>query len=737
MLYSLGLIMARYRWTILTIWTISLIVALFLAPMAQSNLKAGFGESDVESRRGLEIMEEYLGFPEATLTILFSTNNPNLVAQDPLFKFELEKSIEILKGYPDVTRIITPYDGGTPAMISPNGKSAYAIVLLNTSIDESMDKFYQLRDMVKSSELEVLFTGGIAIFADLNKAIAVDLRRAETIALPIVLVVLVVVYGSLIAACLPIVIGGLSIAFTLAMVYGLSQITDVSIFVLNIASFLGLGIAIDYSLLVVNRFREELQYHPKNVALGITMSTAGKALLFSGLTTILGLSGLLFFDFMALRSIGIGGIFVVALSLLQVLTLLPALLHILGSRVNALAITKIRPENDRHWASIAKVVMRYPIFVIVPVMLILVILGIPFLRVQIGAPWASILPENAEARIGWEKINQEFGVGEMAPILVVVSNTTSFLGNPEAIGKLYDYVEQINSDPRVHRLESIVSLRHQAKKKDYQFLYSTPNGTLAFIENNPLSSLLAENITLIRVFEKNSPLSPSSKDLVRKIRGISTNYQFDTYVTGVTADVMDSVDEMYKDFPAIIAYVMVTTYIALFFLFRSIILPLKAITMNAMSIFASYGALVFIFQDGHFHKLLGFTPQGNIEATIPILMFCIVFGLSMDYEVFLLSRVKEFYDRTKKNSDSVAAGLGKTGRVITSAALIMALVSGSFATGEIVFVKALGIGTAIAILIDATVVRVLLVPSLMCLLGDWNWWSPKFLNGKNVKAARE
>ena len=698
--------------------------------MAQSNLKAGFGEIDVESRRGLEIMEKKLGFPESSLTIFFSSQDPNLSAKDNKFAAELQKSITPLTQSPYVSRVMTPYDGGTESMISPDEKSAYVVVFLNTSIDESMDKFDELKNLIAPSKLEVLVTGGIAIFADLNRAIASDLRRAELIALPIVLIALVLVYSSVVAAGLPIAIGGLSIVFTLAMVFGLSQITDVSIFVLNIASFLGLGIAIDYSLLVVNRFREELKQYPKEIALGLTMSTAGKALLFSGLTTALGLSGLLFFDFMALRSIGIGGIFVVILSLLQVFTLLPAVLYFLGGRINSLPITKLRPENDQIWTTFARFVMRYPILIMVPVITILVLLGIPFLRVQIGAPWASILPENAEARIGWEKLNQEFGEGEMAPILIVVSSPTSFLGNPESIGRLYDYVETIDSDSRVNRVDSIVTLRPQATRADYQFLYSDPLRIQALGEENSLSNLLAGDTTLIRVFEENPPLSSSSKRLVEDIRLLSPEFPFNTYVTGVTADIMDSVDEMYKDFPKIILYVMVSTYIALFFLFRSVVLPIKAIAMNGMSIFASYGALVFIFQDGNFHNYLDFVPQGNIEATIPILMFCVIFGLSMDYEVFLLTRVKEFYDSTRSNSRSVEYGLARTGRVITSAALILALVSAAFATGEIVFVKALGIGTALAILIDATVVRILLVPSIMYLLGDWNWWCPRFISRK-------
>ena len=243
----------------MALWVSAFISALFIAPNAQSNLKAGFGEIDVESRRGLEIMEKKLGFPESSLTIFFSSQDPNLSATHDKFASELQESIAPLIQSPYVSRVITPYDGRTEAMISPDGKSAYVVVFLNTSIDESMDKFDELKSLISPSNLDTLVTGGIAIFADLNRAIATDLRRAELIAFPLVLIALVLVYSSVVAAGLPIVIGGLSIVFTLAMVFALSQVTDVSIFVLNIASFLGLGIAIDYSLLVVNRFREELQ----------------------------------------------------------------------------------------------------------------------------------------------------------------------------------------------------------------------------------------------------------------------------------------------------------------------------------------------------------------------------------------------------------------------------------------------------------------------------------------------
>ena len=727
MLYSLGVQMVRFRWLVMAVWAIAFLLALGLAPRAISNLSGGFGRADTESRRALDLLESKLGEQESAVTVVFS--HDELTADHPDYQRAVEATLAPILARPDVVEVITAYNAPRPGFVSDDGRTSYAVILLSSTIDEALDLYPDLRKELRTPPgFRMWGTGGIAIFSDLNHASERDLQRAETITFPLVLVALALVFGTLVAVGLPIAMAGLSVTMTLALVFLLSQVMDVSIFVLNIASFLGIGMAIDYSLLMVNRFREELPNRPTEEAVGVTLATAGRAILFSGFTSVVGLSGLLLFPFMALRSMGIGGVSVILLSMLLAITLVPAILGALGQRINALSLVRVLPAPRGVWHRLAWGVMRHPILVAVPVMAALLFLGTPFLDARIGAPWASVLPEDAEARLGWEVVERELSPGELSPVAIAVQAPGSVLA-PNAIAILYEYTRRLEAKPGVRLVESIVTLETDPplSLEQYQAMYSAPERIPSPEHRERLADLASQDVTVIRVFTDFPTLSDKDKAFVRELRAEGIGAGFTTLVTGATADLMDANDTMYRYFPWVILYVVVTIYLVLLVLFRSVILPLKAVVMNAMSIFAAYGALVFIFQQGHFGSLLGFTAEGSLETTTPIILFCILFGLSMDYEVFLLSRIKEIYDETGDNTESVAMGLERTGRIITSAALILVLVAGAFATSEIIVIKAFGVGVAIAILLDATVVRALLVPALMRLLGDWNWWAPPFL----------
>jgi RND superfamily putative drug exporter len=498
-----------------------------------------------------------------------------------------------------------------------------------------------------------------------------------------------------------------------------------SVFTLNLASLLGLGIAIDYALVMVSRFREEIASLPIEEAVARTMATAGRAILFSAATSALGLSGLMLFELMMLRSLGLGGIVVILVSMLVALTLLPAVMAVAGKRINSLSIIPMRKSQTRPWHRLAGWVMRYPLVVSVPLIIFLVFLGTPTLGIKIGAPWTSHLPPTAHTREGWDVAAQELGKGELSPMLVVVRSPDKLLTS-QNIGALYDLAHEIEADGRVQRVESVVTFDPRMTKAQYQLALSNPTLLPLDIQAR-LKKAASEHSTVLQVFSKYDPASDESRALMRNIRTIEHAGDFGIYVGGSTAGLADYIDVMYGDFPWVVLYVLGTIYIALLLLFRSLVIPLKAVIMNAMSIFASYGALVFIFQQGHFQELLGFQATGYLEPTIPIILFCIVFGLSMDYELFLLTRVKEIYDSSHDNTHSVGEGLERTGSIITSAALILVLVAASFASGQVVLIKALGIGVAIAVFLDATVVRALLVPALMRIMGDWNWWAPRWL----------
>jgi RND superfamily putative drug exporter len=489
---------------------------------------------------------------------------------------------------------------------------------------------------------------------------------------------------------------------------------------------LGLGLGIDYSLFMVSRFRDELAEHGVPDALGVAMATAGKAVLFSGLTVFIGLLGLTTFTFNTMRSLGIAGSIVVALAMLASLTLLPAILAVAGPRINALSIMRARSERPGFWHAVAQRVMQRSGLVFVGVLSLLVMLGSPFLHVKFGAPDASILPKDVQSRQGFDRLNTAFGEGEIAPILIAVQSPDSIF-TPARLTVLNDFVARISADSRVERVDSIVSLDPRLTFEQHKLIYSDPTRIADPYARALAADTTRERFTLIRVVSTASQTSDLSKSLVKAIRNTPIGGDLSFKVAGGTAGVIDYSEGLYSEFPRALGFIVVATYIVLLMLFRSVILPLKALVMNTLSILASYGALVVVFQDGNLSGLLGFERLGFIEASLPIIMFCVLFGLSMDYEVFLLSRVKEAYDGGMDNAHSVAVGLERSGRLITSAAAIVVLVSSSFIAADIILIKALGLGTAVAVLLDATVVRGLLVPATMQLLGDWNWWAPKFV----------
>ncbi len=495
---------------------------------------------------------------------------------------------------------------------------------------------------------------------------------------------------------------------------------------------------------MVNRFREELA-HGRSVeeAVAITVATAGRAVAFSGFTVSIGLVGLIFFRINMLRSVGMGGVLVVLLAVLAATTLLPAVLAILGTRVNAFpvripqlwkrkqtpAVSGIATHQDSadlhqgFWYRLSHFVMRYPVRILLPVLFLLIALGLPFLGVRFSAPDASILPANVPSRAAFDLLAKRFNNSETTPILLAVQTQGNVL-TADNVRKLYAYVQRIESDPRVARVDSIVSADPRFTLAQYELLYTHPQliadpYLLAFVKSS-----VAGNTTLISVISKYSMLDQNSQALVQTIRNTHPGGGITVLVDGGTAADIDYVNSLYTDFPKAVLIVAITTYIVLLLFFRSLVLPLKAILMNTLSILASYGALVLIFQQGFLHQLLGFTPLGFVEASSPILLFCALFGLSMDYEVFLLSRVQEAFWQTGDNTRSVALGLERSGGIITSAAVIVIVVSACFATADLIIVKALGLGMALAVALNASLVRGLLVPATMRLLGNLNWWLP-------------
>jgi RND superfamily putative drug exporter len=540
-----------------------------------------------------------------------------------------------------------------------------------------------------------------------------------------VLVLLVLLFGSVVAAALPLVVGLLGVAAGMAVAGILARFMPVSAYAANVVSMIGIGVAIDYSLFVVSRYREELLVHPPAQALARTMATAGRTVIFSGMAVGIGLLGMILLRMGSVSTIGIAGTVVVGFAVLYSLTLLPALLAILGPRVNALSLWRRPPRlgAESVWHRVAAAAMARPWHVLVPVALILIILGLPFRHIHLGTPDNSTLPDDAASRRGEELLSREFP--ELAPTSMVV-----VVRYPDAAGLTPARVEQLHAlsrwlakQPGVSRVDSVVDLDPRISLQEYKMMATAPRDMLPPPMREAFEQMTGPRLTLLVVQTKLRVDSHEARKLVTTIRRSHPPVAAELLVTGRTAYDLDFANLVWTVAPGAVAFVLAATFIALFLLLGSVLLPLKAVIMNCLSVTASYGALVWIFQDGHFKDWLGFTPA-PIEPVIPLIMFCVLFGLSMDYEVLLLSRTHEEFERTRDNDRAVIASLAATGRLITGAALIMATVFFGFGVARAVMVKEMGIGMGIAIVMDATVIRALLVPATMRLLGDWNWWAP-------------
>ncbi len=695
----------------------------------------GFILDDLESARAKAVLEDGLGAPPSALVVVFSSDD--LVAGTPGFELAAAAAMRDVASAPHVAGVVSHLL--QPRQVSADGHTAYDIVLLDLAPDASPEAVPILRERLREAPgLRVELAGGPAFYGDVQAVSERDLQRSELISLPLAALALLLVFGSVVAAGLPLVVGGTSVVVALAAIFVVASLTPMSIFVLNLATLLGLGLGVDYSLLMTSRFREELAKRPTDApdrvedAVRITVATAGRAVFFSGLTVLLGLLGLVLFEFMILRSVGIAGAIVVGLAVAAALTLLPALLTLIGPRLDRFAVRRVAvaPGNDGPWARLARRVMRRPFAVLVPTLAVLVVLGSPFAHVRFNAPDSSILPAHVPSRQAFDRLRTEFGEGEFAPITLAI-RTDGDATTPENVARLYDYSRRLGTDPRVGRVESLVDVDPRMTLAQYQLLYGDPNGPRDRFVATGLAATTRRDLTAFTIFTPFGPNREEGRSLVADLRAMAGPLSPPAGVTvlvgGGAADVTDVVDRVAADFPRTAAFIVVTTYLVLFVLLRSVVLPAKALIMNSLSLTASFGALVWIFQDGNLSALLGFQPLGFVETTLPVILFCVLFGLSMDYEVFLLSRMKEAWDRTGDNAEAVARGLERSGRIVTSAALIVVVVAGSFAFADIVLIKALGLGVAIAVALDATVVRALLVPATMRLLGRWNWWMPATL----------
>ena len=662
------------------------------------------------------------------MTLLFSS--PTLHATDDAFRSELHQALVPLQFDTRISSIETPYT--VPAsdesnLISRDGHTALVAVEFKDSSATAQRYYRKVIAEMQPSALHVVATGEVPLNDAFNSTLDSDLQRAELVALPVTLLMLVLIFAAVVAAALPLGVGLLAIVGGVGGTLFLARFTDVSQYALNVVTLIGLAVAIDYSLFIVNRFRDELALGAtREDAIATTMSTAGRAITFSGVTVAIGLSAMLFYQGTFMASMGAAGGIVVAIAVVYGLTFLPALLSVLGLRVDRWRLPFLRrraPDDAGAWHAMALWVMKRPAVVLVPALALLVLAGTPFLQLRLANADVDQLPPSDTARQGFDTIIKDFPGRDQTSITAVVYYPGSSPLTSDHVGAVYDLSRRLQAMPNVLRVDSIVNLDPSISRDQYQALYSGPASQLPPTLQQALVFGAGSHLVVLNVVTNKAAGSDEARDIVRAIRGQRVPGG-QVLATGETAFDLDVIDFVLKRTPLAVGVVIAITYVVLFLLTGSVVLPLKAVITNMFSISASFGALVFLFQQGHLSSWLGFTPQ-SIDPSIPVILFSIVFGMSMDYEVLLISRIQEEYRRTGDNQRGVALGLEKSGRLITGAAAIMCVVFIAFGLADVLIIKSIGIGLAIAIAIDATIVRILIVPSVMRILGRANWWAPR------------
>jgi RND superfamily putative drug exporter len=719
MLTRLGRFVVHRRRSVLAGTVLFLVAAALLGGgVADSLTSGGFDDPDSESNRAAELLEEELGTSDPNLVLLVTARNGDV--DDPEVAaagVALADEVAAEAGVGDVVSYWT-LPGATP-LRSTDGSQALVLAVIEGDDDVVDDAVGELSETyTRENDVVTVEVGGQAeVFRQVGGQVESDLLRAEMIAIPITLILLIFVFRGVVAASLPLAVGVLAVLGTFVVLSGIAAVTDVSIYSLNLTTAMGLGLAIDYSLFIVSRFREELRRGlATEDAVVRTIETAGRTILFSAVTVAIALAALVIFPLVFLRSFAYAGVAVSLVAAAGAIVSLPALLAVLGPRVNALPLWRRpeKPDGEGVWHRIATFVMRRPIPVATIVVAFLVVLGIPFLHVQFGLPDDRVLPENLSSREVSDDIRRNFDSDEAAALQVVAADASDATGDDVAV-----YAAELSELDGAARVDAATG--------------SYIDGEAIPVDPELSARFAGDGATWLSVVPEVEPVSDDGEQLAQDVR--DADAPFEVVVGGRSAELVDSKASLFGRMPLALAWIGLATFVLLFLMFGSVVVPLKALVINILSLSATFGAMVWIFQDGHLSRVLDFTPTGSLAAVMPILMFCVAFGLSMDYEVFLLSRIKEEHDRTGDNTASVALGLERTGRIVTAAALLISVVFLAFATSGVMFIKLFGLGLAVAVLMDAFVIRATLVPAFMRLAGELNWWAPKWMRRIYVRVG--
>ena len=708
---SLARTCARRPWVTIGVW----VAAMALAAVLIVNFLGDALVTDVEptnnpeSSAALELMDERLGVVEdEALDEMLIVRSGTLTVDEPEFRNHVELIYNDLMalGQDYVLGGVTYYITQDPSMVSPDRHSTYIAFNMPMDADEKIDEIYALGDRYATGSFEIFHTGSAAFMADSMKLGEESMATGETIGITAAIVILAIVFGAIAAAILPIILGIVSIVVALGITALVGQTMDLTFMITNMITMMGLAVGIDYSLFVLTRFREERSRGlDKMDAIGAAGSTASRAVFFSGLTVVLALSGLVIFPLSIFISMGIGCILVVLAAITASLTLLPAMLGLLGDKVNAIRIPFIQRRKSAQtyesatglWAGITRLVTRVPVLSLVAVVAVLLLAATPFFDKNSGMSGISGVPDYLRSKQGYQVLQEEFHIGMDTPTVIVIDGDVTSPGVQAGIADLQSRLE------------------------------TSPAFAASFVVPYPDKSM-----AVIYAAASGDSMSLQSMDAVSELRVEHIPQSFEgspvrVMVTGDTAFMVDFNETTNTYTPFIFAYVLALSFVILIMAFRSIVISTTAIIMNMLSVGAAYGLIVLVFQKGIGADLFGFMQVEVIETWLPLFLFALLFGLSMDYHVFLLSRVRERYMQIGNNTEAVSFGLRSTGRLITGAALIMVAVFGGFALGDLVMMQQMGFGLAVAIFLDATLVRCVLVPATMKLLGRHNWYLPKWL----------
>jgi len=732
---------SRRHWWFLGAWLVVLAAGVVGASQVEHSLQVGgFSLPGTDFNTASQLLADDLDI-SSDKSALVVFHSDNLLVSDAAFHAAVDQALGNLQNEPSVRKIDSFYSTGIPDFVSPNNHTTYALVTLQGSENELEEGTPHLRDVVRSNDVDVYLIGNAAVNYDIEKASAADLVRVERFTLPIIFILLVLVFGSLVAAGVPVLLGAVSVVTSLATLYVVTQITDVSIFALNTASMIGLGLAIDFSLIMVSRFREELRSNDVEAALDHTMQTAGRSITFSGITLMLTMAVLTLFPIMVIRSIALAIVIVAAVSVISGLLLLPAVLALIGTHINSLDLRRHIPflNRDREgmWRRWGLRVMGRPWFSLIVGLTIMGLAALPAIWLHRSGVTVETLPKSAESRVAFELVQREFGDGEPTPLLIVVHTPQEDgIWTKDVLDGIYQLHTQLKTDPRVADVRSLASIIPNPSLTWMESLSPAtinPNKDRVRVAERLVNLDGTNNTTVLIVTPRERDTADDTVALLKDIRANATTWapglaSTEVLVGGTPAQHFDFDKVVYDQFPLLIAFSLLVAFVILMIFFHSVVLPLKAIVLNLISIVASYGILVLVFQFGAGDFLIRLDSIGAILSYTPVLLFAILFGLSTDYEVFLLSRVREAHMHGASNKEAVAFGLERTAGIITAAGLIMIVVFGSFALTDVLVVKEIGFGLAIAVLLDTTVVRLVLVPATMQLMGERNWWMPRALD---------